>query len=93
MNKINKLKLFYFARAVIAIIILIISWSVLMSENPEKDGFLVMVQQLLLGGFMFLLGTESLVFNKDKMGYIYYIVGAFNFIVVFHRLSLPPVFQ
>ena len=75
MNKINKLKLFHFAKAVIAIKILIISGSILMSGSPEKNIFLVTVQQLLLGGFMFLLGTESLVFNKNKMGYIYYIAG------------------
>ncbi|MBS4008092.1 MAG: hypothetical protein KGZ45_06660 [Clostridium sp.] len=94
MNKINKLKLFYLAKIVVSIKILVTSGSILVSESPEKDYFLVTSQQLLMGLFMFLLGTESLVFNKDKMGYIYYIVGVVSSIVFFYRLgSIPIVFK
>lgn len=63
-----------------------VSGSVLMSESPERDSILITIQQLLLGVFMFLSGTESLVFNKSKLGYIYFIVGVFNIIVFFYRL-------
>ncbi|MBS3897672.1 MAG: hypothetical protein KGZ54_03735 [Dethiobacter sp.] len=86
MNIINKLKLLHFAKAIVSVKILIISGSVLMSESSERDNILIMIQQLLLGVFMFLNGTESLVFDKSKLGYIYFIVGVFSIIAFFYRL-------
>ncbi len=86
MYKINKLKLFYLVIALISTKLMFFSVLILTTEN--KDHKLMMIQQLLLAGFMLLLGTESLFCRKNKKGYIYYIVGVFNFIAFFSLLQL-----